>query len=212
MSNPVDASHAAFLTILPRIMLHGQVVFRNLKCPDRKANAIAEIVALSWRWFLRLAAKGKDATRFPTALATFAARAVKSGRRLCGQEKAKDVMNPMTQKRQGFRVEPLPSSTGASHEYLYSAPHGQDHHDAFEERLRDNTITPIPDQVQFRIDWPAWLATLTGRERRMIQAMAQNERTSDLSRQFEVSPGRISQLRREFQADWQRFTGAVEGC
>jgi hypothetical protein len=208
----MDQMHAAFLAILPRIQLHGHVVFRNLKCPDRKANAIAEMMALSWKWFVRLAAKGKDASRFPTALATYAAKAVKIGRRLCGQEKAKDVMNPATQKRHGFSVEPLPSSTSASHEHLYSAPHGQELHDAFEERLRDNTITPIPDQVQFRIDWPAWLETLTGRERRMIRAMAQNERTSDLSRQFDVSPGRISQLRREFQQDWLRFTGAVENC
>jgi hypothetical protein len=59
--------------------------------------------------------------------------------------------------------------------------------------------------VQFRIDFPAWLKTLTGRERRMIRLMARNERTLDLSRQFELSPARISQLRREFRDDWLRF-------
>ena len=63
----------------------------------------------------------------------------------------------------------------------------------------------MPDQVAFRIDFPAWLATLTARERRLIRAIARNERTKDLSRMFELSQGRISQLRREFRDDWRRF-------
>ena len=37
--------------------------------------------------------------------------------------------------------------------------------------------------------------------------MANNEGTLDLSRRFELSPGRISQLRREFHDDWRRFCG-----
>ena len=37
--------------------------------------------------------------------------------------------------------------------------------------------------------------------------MAHNERTKDLSRQFELSPGRISQLRREFRDGWLRYHG-----
>jgi hypothetical protein len=82
--------------------------------------------------------------------------------------------------------------------------------DAYEERLRDNTITPVIDQVQFRIDWPAWLRTLTARERRLIRAMSRNERTLDLSKEFELSPARISQLRREFHDDWCRFLGDLD--
>jgi hypothetical protein len=107
-------------------------------------------------------------------------------------------------------VESLPISPRTNHEQIYSLPRGQQLHDAFEERLRDNTITPVPDQVQFRLDWPQWLATLTGRERRMIRAMARNERTKDLSEAFEVSPARISQMRREFHDGWQRFCGDAE--
>ena len=97
----------------------------------------------------------------------------------------------------------------AGHEHLDSSPQGQGRHDAFEERLRDNTITPVPDQVQFRIDLPAWLATRTARDRRLVRAMANDERTLDLSQRFEVSPGRISQRRREFHDDWRRFCGAL---
>src|SRR6266566_9097163 len=84
--------HAAFCSILPRILLHGEVVFRGVKCPNQKEEALAELTALCWLWFIRLVAQGKDATQFASALATFAARAVRAGRRLCGQEKSKDVL------------------------------------------------------------------------------------------------------------------------
>ena len=140
-----------------------------------------------------------------TAFTTLLARAVNSGRRLTGTAKAKDVMNPATQRRHGFRVEPLPASSAVGYDHLYASPLGQELQDAYEERLRDNTVTPVPEQVCFRVAWPAWLATLTGREHRMIAAMAQNERTKDISRKFEVSPGRISQMRREFHDNWRRF-------
>jgi hypothetical protein len=201
--------HASFLLILPRIELHGRIYFRHLAA-DKKADAVQEMQALAWKWFVRLAQRGKDPGEFVMAFATFLTRAVSSGRRLVGMVKAKDVLNPATQRRHGFTVEPLPTSTSTGQGQLYSAPQGQRLHDAFEERLRDNTVTPVPDQVQFRIDWPAFLATLTGRERRMIREMARNERTMDLSRRFEVSPGRISQLRREFHQGWTRFCGEHE--
>src|SRR5262249_11503739 len=93
------------------------------------------------------------------------------------------------------------------HETLHGTVLGQRRQDAFEERLRDNTVTPVPDQVCFRIDFPAWLGTLTPRERRIIREMSNNERTLDLSKRFEVSPARISQRRREFHDDWKRFCG-----
>jgi hypothetical protein len=156
---------------------------------------------------VRLTERGKDVFTFPAAFAALVARAVKCGRRLCGQEKAKEVLSFVAQQRHGFRIELLPQSTRCPHDNLYATPDGQALHDAFEERLRDNTQTPVPDQVAFRIDFPAWLQTLTGRERRLVRAMARNERTTDLSKEFEVSPGRISQMRREFRDDWLRFTG-----
>jgi hypothetical protein len=37
--------------------------------------------------------------------------------------------------------------------------------------------------------------------------MMRNERTLDLSKRFEVSAGRISQMRRELHEDWLRFLG-----
>jgi hypothetical protein len=197
--------HARFCLLLPRIELHGRIYFRFLRCPHKKADAIQEMRCLAWKWFLRCVHRGKDPADFVATFVGFLARAVKCGRRLAGMLKAKDVMNPTTQRLRGFEVEPFPFSHRAEHERLYADPKGQQLHDAYEERLRDNTQTPVPEQVAFRIDFPAWLATLTGRERRLIRLMARNERTLDLSRQFDLSPARISQLRREFRDDWLRF-------
>ena len=75
------------------------------------------------------------------------------------------------------------------------------------DALIDNTRSPVPEQVQFRLDFPAWFRTRTDRDRRLIGDMAMGQRTLDLSRRYGLSPGRISQLRREFHDDWLRFCG-----
>jgi hypothetical protein len=201
----LEQLHRQFLALLPRIELHARITFRSVRCPDWREDAVAETVALAWKWHVRLVERGKDATQFPAAFAALAARAVRCGRRLCGHERAREVLSPVAQRRHGFSVEHLPASTHSPHEQLYATPRGQALLDVFEERLRDNTLTPIPDQVVFRVDFPAWLRTLTGRERRLIRASARGERTKDLSKQFGVSPGRISQLRREFERGWSNY-------
>ena len=141
--------------------------------------------------------------------AALVARAVKCGRRLCGQERSGDVLSFVAQQRHGFRVERLPSTTRSPQEHLYADPYGQALLDAFEERLRDNTLTPIPDQAAFRIDFPVWRCTRTERDRRVIDALLAGGRTRDVSQKFGLSPGRVSQLRRDFMEDWRRFIDEV---
>ena len=194
---PVPILQARFLSILPRIELHGRVSFRHVPCPGRRADAIAEMVALAWAWHLRLAERGKDATRFPGALAIYAARAVRSGRRLCGQERARDVLSPSAQRQHRFLVERLPdfSSLGGN---------------PLEQALLDNRKTPPPEQAAFRLDFPAWLRTRTERDRRLAEDLMRGERTQDVSSKFGLSPARISQLRRDFHEDWERFCGLNE--
>ena len=195
---------AAFLLILPRIQTHARVWSRHLACPALREDFVSEAVALAWRSFLRLAERGKDATQFPSALATGVVRAVRSGRRLCGQERSRDVMSAAAQRRHGFRVEELlPPSV--AYERLKSEPLGQRLHDAFEERLRDNTQTPVLDQVVFRIDFRDWLGTLTARNRQVVDDLMAGEGTGEVARKVGLSPGRVSQLRRQFQDEWAVF-------
>ena len=101
--------HDAFLAlVVPKVVSHGRVYFRHLRSAELKEEYIAEMVALTWKWHCRLAERGKDSTRFPSALASFAARAVRSGRRLAGMDRAKDVLSPLAQQRTGFAVGKLP--------------------------------------------------------------------------------------------------------
>lgn len=100
--------HRRFLSIMPRIQLHAKFYFRHVKCWHTKEDRIQEAIDLAWKWFVGLARRGKDARRFPTRLADFAVRAVKSGRRLCGQLKSKDALSEPAQMKHGFYVGKLP--------------------------------------------------------------------------------------------------------
>jgi hypothetical protein len=75
------------------------------------------------------------------------------------------------------------------------------------EALIDNTQSPVPEQVCFRCDMPAWLDTLSERNRSITEDLMVGERTLDVADKYGVSPGRISQLRRELCRDWQTFCG-----
>ena len=149
---------------------------------------------MAWKWFRRLAEKGKDARQFASVLASFAAKAVRCGRRVTTQLKPKDVLNELAQQRRGFSVSKLPDFEALNTNPLFEA-------------LIDNRRSPIPDQVQFRLDFPAWLRTRTQPDCRIIGDMMAGQRTLDLSQRYGISPARISQLRREYHCDWQRYCG-----
>jgi hypothetical protein len=185
-----------FLTsVLPKVLSHGRVSFRHIRCRHQREELLAEMTGLCWRWHLRLAQRGKDSTRFPTALATFAARAVRSGRRLAGMGRSKDVLSPLAQRRKGFAVGKLPDCST-----LDGSP--------LAEALHDNTQTPPDEQCAFRIDFPAWRATHTERDRRVLDDLMLGERTLDVAGKYGLSPGRVSQLRRELHDDWEHFCAA----
>jgi hypothetical protein len=189
-----QALRAGFLAMLPRIELHARVAFRDLKCVHQRQECIAETIALAWSWYCRLMRQGKEAVVFPSVLAGFAARCVRRGRRLCGQETVHEVLSTAAQRHHGYAVERLPDV-----ETLTTSP--------YQEALADNTQAPVPDQAAFRIDFATWLRRLSQRQRDLIADMARSERTRDLARRYGVSPGRVSQLRRAFHADWQHFMG-----
>lgn len=75
------------------------------------------------------------------------------------------------------------------------------------EIIVEDTRTPVPDQVAFRIDFPAWLNSQTKRNRRIVEALAIGDTTGEVARRFTVSSGRISQLRRQFHESWREFHG-----
>jgi hypothetical protein len=197
MDTPHDLAelHRRFLELLPFIERHGRVYFRHLKCLHRLEEMLAEMVATAWKWFLKLVKKGKDPADFPTTLAAFLARAVRSGRRLCGQERARDVLSTRAQQRKGFTVQSFPEHDSGTEDNTTL------------DALRDSTKSPPDEAAAFRIDFPAWLKRQTERNRRIAVDMSMGEKTKELADKYGTTQGRISQLRREFHDDWERFTG-----
>jgi hypothetical protein len=187
-----DYLQAAFLPLLPRIVSHAAFVFRSLRCPGRRADAVQETVALAWRGFVRAARRGKDGRAFASVLATYAARRVRTGRLLCGAESARDALSPRAWTRHGFAASPLPDlDTGR----------------AAREAWADHAVAPPPDGAAFRLDFPRWREGYGERDRALIDDLMAGGRTGDVAARHGLSPARVSQKRAEFHADWLRLHG-----
>lgn len=183
---------ASFLILLPQIERHARYSFRQIACPGLRGDRIAEAIGLAWKWHCRLLEQGKDVFAFPVAFSCLVAKAVKSGRRVCGQEKATDAMSSVAQHRRSFNVRNFSQS---------SSPEGN----LLDEALRDNTQSTVPDQVAFRNDFRAWLGSLTSRNRAIVRELALGHTSTEVARRFGVSAARISQLRRQFHDGWRAF-------
>ena len=192
--NPSHTLQSRFLALLPRIESYARFHFRGVRCANRKADRIAEVIALAWKWFLRLEERGKDVTEFLTVFVNLAVRSVRSGRRLAGMLRVKDVLSSRAQYRQGFAVMSLPN---------YSTQQGN----SFDDALRDNTHSEPGDAAAFRIDFPRWLATLNPRDRRLAHDLMLGEKARVAARKVGVSAARVSQLRQELCDNWKHFHG-----
>lgn len=189
----MDAVRLLFEKHVHRIQTHAGIYFRSVKCWHKRQDFIAETVALSWKWWIRLYERGRDPTQFVARIADFAARAVNSGRRVADQESPKDVLSRTAQKSKGFCCTKLPDFSTLSTNPLAEA-------------LTDNTQSEVPEQVAFRVDFPNWILTYPERNREVIFEMMLKRTTTELARKFKLSQGRISQLRLEFSQDWNLYT------
>jgi hypothetical protein len=188
---------ATFLAQLPRFEAHARFAFRRVGCPHARADRVAETVALAWRHFAALSKRGKKPEEFVTTLALRCSQAVKAGRRLVGCETGQDVLSPVAQVRHSVRVTRLPDHDRESNRHPLPG--------ALADALADNTKSAVPEQAAFRLDFPRWRASLRRRDRKILDALASGERTADAARRFKLSPGRVSQLRREFEQSWDEF-------
>jgi DNA-directed RNA polymerase specialized sigma24 family protein len=198
----------AFLAILRCVETHAAIVCRRIPNAHDREDFIQETLCIAWKWTLRMTERQqKDPRAFPTAVATLAAKHARSGRKFVGGKLGKnDALSRFAKARGGFTVRPLPS-TAASHEQLYGAVKGQQRHDALEEILGEHDRSPVPDQVASRIDFATWRLGHDERRREMLDEMVAGETTTELAEKFDVSPARISQMRREFLSAWRSYCG-----
>jgi hypothetical protein len=186
----LSAPSVAFLTLLPTIERHVGYAFRRVPSPFRE-DVLQEALVTAFVAYRRLVDRGRRDQVFATPLARFAVFHVRDGRRVGSRRNRFDVSCPFVARRRGFRVERI---------------------DRFDPRARRWTLmaipssaAPIPDQVAFRLDFPQWLSTQSRRNRRLIQALACGDTTSQAAQRFHISAARVSQLRLQFSQSWRAF-------
>ena len=186
----------AFLAMLPVIETHARCTFRRLD-PEAREEAVQEVIANACCAFARLAQRGKIALAYPTVLARYGVAQVKDGRKVGGHLNVRDVSSAYAQRRKGIVVERL--------------DHFDDEENAWREMLLEDRNTGPAEVAATRLDFAAWLWILPGRLRRIAQTLATGETTTATAKRFNVSPGRISQLRKELFRVWQTFQGELAG-
>jgi hypothetical protein len=179
-----------FLQLVPAIRRTASVAFRNFAWSARE-ELIAETIANALLAFARLVARGKAELAYATPLASFAVRQVLAGRRVGGRLNAADVSSEYGRQQRGIQVVPLHQREASS--------------GAWQERvLEDRRATPCELAIA-RLDIGAWLRQLPQFKRRIAECLATGERTQDAADRFQISPGRLSQLRQELKQSWAEF-------
>jgi hypothetical protein len=182
---------AGFLELLPDIRNQLRFQFRRLRA-EEQAEAMAEAVANAAIAYWRLHQQGRVDLAYPTPLARFAAAQYRAGRRTGARSNVNDIMSPGAQRRHGLRIQRLDRF------------HRQD---GWKEVLvADGRCTPA-ELAASRIDFEQWLRRLPHQKRRIATDLAVGEATSEVARRHRVTPGRISQIRRELAEDWSTFLG-----
>jgi hypothetical protein len=187
------AWHPGFLAMLPEIRQQLRFAFRGWR-PEEKADAIAECTANAAVVYARLYKLGKESVAYPSVLARFAAAQFRSGRRVGSQLNINDVMSRRAQRHHGIYVTSLDSGEFSGE---------------WKELLAESRNCTPAELAASRIDFRDWLKRLPPKKRRVATALATGESTNSAARKFCVSPGRISQLRREFEGAWRDFHGDV---
>lgn len=166
---------------------------------ERQAIEIAERLARQWKmsddnvhnamqeaWYQAKARKGT-----PGTVAHNACRKVLDGRGLGTGESARSIdhPNPVRQK-DGVRGKSVCRMTRRGSFYLqHFAREGEN-----------------PAEIAaFEIDFADWRTRLSKRKREMVRAFLEGLTTREAAKFFKVSPGRISQIRRELEQEWDEM-------
>ena len=181
-----------FLEMLPQIREQARVAFHAEK-PEANEDLIAEVVANAYVAFVRLVERGKVELAYPTPLAQFAIRQIRSGRRVGCKLNIRDVSSRHAQLAKALTVQQLDQ---------FDAEEGE-----WREVLVEDKHAGPAETAAARIDVAAWFRSLARRQRKIAQTLAQGETTGKIARMFGLTAGRVSQLRAELRRSWGRFQG-----
>jgi hypothetical protein len=168
-----------FASLVPELQRLAAVHFRHLD-PECQAEAVQNSLALAWQGAVAVARQGQavEPGLLKSAL-WYAVRQTKCGRRVEGESRAEDVYKYARKGRVRFQRLEL------------------------QQFVADTT--PIPEQVSFRVDVPAFLGTLTSRQRDLAADLMGGLTTTECADKYGVTLGRISQFRSLFRERFEQF-------
>ena len=191
-TSPVPTWHAQFLSMLPVITRYASIAFRSLR-PEAKSEAVQEVIANSFVAFRRLHELDKLDVAYASVLARFGVAQVRSGRQVGTKLNTNDVSSAYAQRQKRFRVVRL------------------DRHSQVEGFWRESIVedrrTGPAETAAMRIDFSEWLDQLPDRHRNIAEALGSGDSTGTAAERFNISPGRVSQIRRELDRNWRSFHG-----
>ena len=176
-----------FLEMLPQVRSQACRAFRKLR-PERREDLIQEVIATAFCAYVSLVRRGRAITAYATPLANFAIRQAIAGRRIGSRSRLNDVTSPFAHAARGILVEHLDSEHGEWRAAL----------------VEDRRASPA-DIAAARIDVAAWFCAMPESHRRIAQALAMGDTTSEVARLFGLSAARVSQIRGLLKASWERF-------
>ncbi len=179
-----------FLEMLPTLLRVIRHCLRNQPRRDRQ-ELTAEALAAAFVMYARLVQRGKQDLAFPTPLGTYGARQAIDGRQIATSTNVKDLTSRSCRRRKGVSVTSL------------------DRYDQRDEQWKEIVVESKnagPAEIaSIRIDFADWLRSLKPKQRRIAKTLATGETTKAAAKKCHVSPGRVSQLRRELMDNWQAF-------
>lgn len=183
------SSHDKFLELLPQIERQARRAFRDHQ-PAEREELVQEVIADAYVAFARLVELGKTDLAYATPLAMYAVRHIRSGRRVGSSVNKRDVLSPANRR--------------VTVESLERFDHGDDR---WQEVLVEDKHVGPAETAAARLDFAKWLRKLPTAKRRVARVLAGGETTQGTAKQFGLSNGRVSQLRRELQASWRELQG-----
>lgn len=171
-----------FLSHLPRIQDYARCRFRFLR-PEAKAEAIAEVTAISWASYRQLTLDGREPEQFVPEIVKFACKHVAAKRKLTGQPKVNDILSERAHLK-GIKVDRLGDN---------------------ETPISYHDQTPPPDQAAFREMYTMLLESLPPKKKEVVEALAMGERPSEIADRLKISRSRVTQMRGEVQKAWERM-------
>jgi DNA-directed RNA polymerase specialized sigma24 family protein len=183
-----------FLAMLPKIRRQAAYYLRYLSKEDR-ADAVQEVVARAFVSYVRLIKRGKADLAFAGPLARYGTYQYLSGRRVGSRMNSDDITSDYCRQKKGLSLEQLARFDEATGEW--------------EELVVEDRHAGPAEVATTRVDFAVWLESLPKRTRCVAETLATGEATSRVAQISGLTPGRVSQLRRELYESWRVFTGEV---